>query len=175
MKGVQNGICSLGCRFGFDNGRTPAYRRTASDRLWGKLRLRGRFWFLPANLCRGARPRQPRRLSGPIVSARTCVRVRRRGRGFRIRLRESPGRVLRSRGAAALGERTFRSMMPQERYDHDDRNGAPISHSSNPLPRPMSMFSASSAPPPAWTQTFLGCLKFPPGGCELRQCRWRQL
>ena len=39
MEGVQKRICSLGCGFGFDDGWDPAYRRTASDRLCGKLRL----------------------------------------------------------------------------------------------------------------------------------------
>ena len=65
MKGVQNGIWRFGCGFGFDDGW---------DRpIGGRHRIgyaascaSGTFWFLPANLCRAARPRQPRRLSGAL-------------------------------------------------------------------------------------------------------------
>jgi hypothetical protein len=53
-------------------------------------------------------------------------------------------------------QKTFRLVMPQERYQYDDRNGTPISHSSNPLPRHLSMSSAWSASSPAEGETFVG-------------------
>ena len=65
MKGVQKGICSLGCGFGFDDGwirpiggrHRIGYAASYASRT---------LWFFPANLCRRAQPRQSRGFS-PIV------------------------------------------------------------------------------------------------------------
>jgi hypothetical protein len=108
------------------------------------MRLRGNSWFLHANLRRRGRVRQSGvacesyycreacvpRLS--VCAARLPARPQARGSEHA----KSPGRVLRSPGLSVLMRMIapFRSMMPQERNQDDDRNGnsnQPKQHSSS--------------------------------------------
>ena len=171
VQGAQNRIWRLGCRFGFDDRRNRpiggrhriGYAASyASDALVLSRQSMSRRAAAPVpplqtreDWAKALRKAIPRRRGGPIFCTNLNAHPRRRGRGSESD-HTKPRASSPLPGSHGSMQKTFRLLMPHERYQYDDRNGTPISHSSNPLPRPMWMSSASSASSPAEGQTLVG-------------------